>query len=176
MVISSSDLPLVAPLFYLLLFLYAMLCTHLNPCCKIFKVRAAALGTQKTCKVYAVTHPLSAQFSSGGRPLDLGSTSYTYSYRYLPPLNRLAPSLRYSFLMLVNFQSFLPSTGTSISFTFCIYCKQLNSIPKQFDSHVSSPYCITYIMIITSLGIEVNLSSPFICLEVVSGLSRISHF
>ena len=133
MVISSSDLPLVAPLFFLLLFLYAMLCTHLNPCCKIFKMRAAALGTQKMCKVYAVTHPLSAQFSSGGRPLDLGSTSYTYFYRYLPPLNRLAPSLRYSFLMPLSFQSFLLSTNISIPFTSCIYTKQLSSIPKQFD-------------------------------------------
>ena len=130
--------------------------------CKILIVRAAALVTRKSCKVHAVTLPLSALFSSGGRPLELGSTGYTYSNCYLPPLNRLAPSLRYSFLMLVDFQSLLPSTGNSISFTFCIYCKQLNSIPKQFDSHMSSPYCITYIMIITSLGIEVNLSSFFI--------------
>ena len=120
-----------------------MLCTHLNPSFKILIVRVAALVTRKTCKVHAVILPLSAPFSSGGRPLELGLTGYTYSNCYHPPLNRLAPSFGYSFLMLVNFRYFLPSTGTSISFTFCIYCKQLNSIPKQFDSYVSSPHTVS---------------------------------
>ena len=109
-------------------FSWCHVCTHLKPYCKTLIVRAVALVTWKNCKVHAVALPLSAPFLPGD-VLWNWVQRYTYSDRYLLSLDRLAPSFGYSFLMLVNFQ-FLPSTGTSIPFMFCIYYKQLSSIPK----------------------------------------------